>query len=866
MSKPLLNYCLVTQNLASIIEDSITDSDRFPDVSDITGEVIFTPNIANGKAYQLFDSQGNSYTVPVSRIRAKIVNGEVVHEDSPGIYLFAAGVGSNPDKITYTVEYRNLRSGELSFSLSPLKFEAIPGGEVDLTMATPVVGATPTGVVRGPRGAGLESIVVDGSELVFTAADEVHSFEISRIPLDETVRAEADAAADLAADGVRDEVKGIADRAEAAANRADTRVDTAINNGASLIRDKVKDDADRAEAAADRSEDSAILAVEELAAPKEWSTSYEQVIQPESYGALGNNPTADTDALQLALDASAESGLPVVLRNKTYHINKTLRVASGAKLYGTQASTIRPDYGVNVAFEIKGTSSEQIPLTAAANMGEYSIKIGDTSMLAAGDLVRLVSQRVAVSEDADDGWRLGASTADDYLVYFGEFLRVAEVSSAREIVTDGPIVFPGYLPNADAENDPRARTASTVEKVTPVRDVHLRGFKVTGYPSVVANVELGDRVIIEDVTWETLRNVGSFIQFKGSIDCVARNCHVVYPGVETSSYTSRNTFKVISSQNCGFSGCSAVRPTQAFDITFDNVYQTPSLYSFVTECDTQSAIYHGATSHGGTIFSTFQNNRFLNCRSSGLNNRSRSSLIQGNTITSSAIDSNYGIDLRQSGCVDTDVSGNVINGFVVGIAITDTADGLDVPTSWVGARIRGNTIRNFSRDGISMNRQGNTYRGMTGINIEGNQIRGGRTTQSSCVRVDSYVNGVSVRNNHLDGMGTCEALVVSEPNADHLTVEGNTLRRCINYGVLMKARSDSTVPHPTLYVGMGNEIESITRKAYLVGSDNLTGTMKWAKEPFQAYARVTGSVSDGTALSSLISELEKIGIIQDRTT
>lgn len=232
MAKPLLNYCLVTQNLASIIEDSTYDSDRFPDVSDISGEVIFTPNIANGKAYQLFDSDGEAYTVPVSRIPAKIINGEIVHEDSPGIYLFAAGAGSNPDKITYTVEYRNLRSGDLSFSLSSLKFEAIPGGEVDLTMATPVVGATPAGVVRGPRGAGLESIVVDGSELVFTASDEVHSFEMSRIPLDEMVRAEADAAAEGVRDGLaadvsasqsaRDAAEGHADRAATSETNAKT--------------------------------------------------------------------------------------------------------------------------------------------------------------------------------------------------------------------------------------------------------------------------------------------------------------------------------------------------------------------------------------------------------------------------------------------------------------------------------------------------------------------------------------------------------------------------------------------------------------------------------------------------------------------
>lgn len=252
MNKPSLNYCLVTQNLASIVEDTIYDSDRFPDVSDISGEVIFTPNIANGKAYQLVDREGKTYTVPVSRIQAKIINGEIKHEYETGIYLFAAGPGSNPDKITYSVEYRNLRSGDLSFSLSPLKFEAIPGGEVDLTMATPVIGATPAGIVRGPRGTSLEAIVVDNSELVFTAVDDLHSFEIARIPLDKMVRAEADAAVDI----VRDALAVDLSASRSARNEAETY--SSSSEKAALVATNARD---RSISEADLSEDAAAVSV-----------------------------------------------------------------------------------------------------------------------------------------------------------------------------------------------------------------------------------------------------------------------------------------------------------------------------------------------------------------------------------------------------------------------------------------------------------------------------------------------------------------------------------------------------------------------------------------------------------------------------
>src|SRR5699024_8551088 len=113
--------------------------------------------------------------------------------------LPAGGKAANPSLIQWRAAFSNMEAGGKSFSLSAVVFDAIPGGEVDLTMAAPVAGAA-KGIARGPRGTSLESIIVEGSELVFTAADDAGSFEIARIPLDDVVRAEVEAAAS----GVRD--------------------------------------------------------------------------------------------------------------------------------------------------------------------------------------------------------------------------------------------------------------------------------------------------------------------------------------------------------------------------------------------------------------------------------------------------------------------------------------------------------------------------------------------------------------------------------------------------------------------------------------------------------------------------------------
>ena len=198
-----LKYCLVTQNIASVIEDSLTDSDRLPDIELASGDVTFIPNVPTGSSYQIELTNGQWYSVPLGRIRAKIINGKIFHEGKPGVYLFAAGSGSNPSKISYNVSYSNLRAGGVPFSLNSFTFQAIPDEEIDLTLVKPVPGVSPAGTIRGPRGTSLEKIEVDDSHLVFTTVNEAGSFEMARIPISHVVEAEAREAARQAAEGVK---------------------------------------------------------------------------------------------------------------------------------------------------------------------------------------------------------------------------------------------------------------------------------------------------------------------------------------------------------------------------------------------------------------------------------------------------------------------------------------------------------------------------------------------------------------------------------------------------------------------------------------------------------------------------------------
>ena len=146
------NYCTVKQNMGVISEDAPGDSDRLPDFTKINGKVTFVPTTAPGQAYQLFDEEGNAYTVPVGSIEADIIDGRIFHEGQEGVPLFAAGKNANPEKIVYRVTYSGLRAGRIPVSLNSIYFEAVPGAVIDLTDVTPVAGAPVAGTIKGDKG------------------------------------------------------------------------------------------------------------------------------------------------------------------------------------------------------------------------------------------------------------------------------------------------------------------------------------------------------------------------------------------------------------------------------------------------------------------------------------------------------------------------------------------------------------------------------------------------------------------------------------------------------------------------------------------------------------------------------------------
>ncbi|MGP9720083.1 hypothetical protein [Corynebacterium sp. AOP40-4SA-5] len=199
----MAEFCTVKRAVAAYVVDG-PDDDTDPDRLPVQGQLTLTPVLGGGDAVTMVED-GAHVTVVPRPIDARISDGVILHRGREGVRLLAGGDQMNPPRLVWKATFANMQAGGWSFKLSPIVFEVVPGGEVDLSLVAPVANV-PEGITRGPAGTSLHDIVPEGGELVVTVSDEAGVRELRRIPLDDVVRAEADAAANAAAEQAAGEV------------------------------------------------------------------------------------------------------------------------------------------------------------------------------------------------------------------------------------------------------------------------------------------------------------------------------------------------------------------------------------------------------------------------------------------------------------------------------------------------------------------------------------------------------------------------------------------------------------------------------------------------------------------------------------
>ncbi|MGO1991611.1 MAG: hypothetical protein ACTH2Y_07265 [Corynebacterium sp.] len=316
----MAEFCTVKRAVAAYVVDG-PDDDTDPDRLPVQGQLTLTPVLGGGDAVTMVED-GAHVTVVPRPIDARISDGVILHRGREGVRLLAGGDQMNPPRLVWKATFANMQAGGWSFKLSPIVFEVVPGGEVDLSLVAPVANV-PEGITRGPAGTSLHDIVPEGGELVVTVSDEAGVRELRRIPLDDVVRAEADAAAHAAAEQAAGAVssslrQAVADdtaRADSARDGAET-----AQRGAEGARDDARGEVGR------QISDLIDGAPEDLDTLRELAeyASENRDMLDQVNGAIANkaakdheHDVGDVDGLQEALDVKVNA------------------VTDGARLYGT---------------------------------------------------------------------------------------------------------------------------------------------------------------------------------------------------------------------------------------------------------------------------------------------------------------------------------------------------------------------------------------------------------------------------------------------------------------------------------------------------------------------------------------------------
>lgn len=213
--------------------------------------------------------------------------------------------------------------------------------------------------------------------------------------------------------------------------------------------------------------------------------STQSSVQSLSLNALDFKEEGDTDAAAInkAIEYASQNGLGNVHISKDVTLDAPIYAKSNIRITSDPAAKIEVNGGYGIVVE--GSIGEEIPIAANLTMGSTVIETTVEHGLKVGDLVRIKSQRDALSVDAGDNWRLGYATASVPGCYFGEFVRVKTVTSATSFEITAGLLFPDYRTDSANETASTARATTTIQKVTPIENVIIDGLNFTGKQAVL---------------------------------------------------------------------------------------------------------------------------------------------------------------------------------------------------------------------------------------------------------------------------------------------------------------------------------------------------------------------------------------------
>ena len=481
-------------------------------------------------------------------------------------------------------------------------------------------------------------------------------------------------------------------------------------------------------------------------------------ISLKDFGAVGDGVTDESGALSEAIaHIKSNGGGTLYIPEGEYYTRESFELPSNIRIKGEGDRSKFVTRNGGIIFRVNATYSNAVNVTKNSLIGDLSISVADTSVFKVGDYIKIVSQRVATSQDDAGEYYIGYPTSHNDAVHFGEFRKISAINSqSGQLFFRAGLTFPDYRTDNSQETHPKALSNAVVQKVNFIEDIVIKDVTFDGNFSNILRLDGVVNAQIEGLRWINAVE-GDFVAFRNSLNSEVRNSIVEYtPDHTPSGHHRRNAFKSVSSTNCGFDGVEIHHGTQCVDFSysppFDNtgVYPLPDIGAYLKNSKTTFALFNCMTAHQGTINSQITNNMFLHNRQDGIFTRARNAMISGNMVQRginedpSIQDLYAGIVVQNDSSVNVRVSNNTIDGFPVGI---QTNDNINTRVGVLNLTINDNTVVNANR-GIQLRRRsGGTFTGESGVYITGNTFSQFKQTSGKGIEIYDHYFDVYISEN-----------------------------------------------------------------------------------------------------------------------
>lgn len=512
-------------------------------------------------------------------------------------------------------------------------------------------------------------------------------------------------------------------------------------------------------------------------------------VSVDAFGAVGDGVTDDTAALQAALDAGASFGQTFVYApTGAYRISAPLRVPANTHFFSPRALLVSDIPGLEAFITIWGSylAAKHFELAKPANAGDRVLTTKTPHTYQPGDVLRLVSQRVATNPDDAGNDQLGWATGYQNTgtgPYFAEFVRVQNVTDTT-LTLDNGLLFNGYRPDNTQETDPAAGESAYLADTNGRGDnVIVSGFEFDGEADYGVRVIRAKNVRLRDISW-TRELPGRFIQFMDCYYADGERCYIETRQWEESDqgvdHAAINQYHVVGSWRSGFTNCRSVRGTQPYDFTYAlNMAPYPAVWCYVRTSTAEGVLHNPVTGHPGTYGTVVENNIFTDCQHSGISMRSNAAEITHNIVVGSFKDERVGLYVFEGGGKQSRIESNTIANFDIAARLND---GGDKPfPDRVDTVFRNNTFRDFRIGWLRTRTNGTTMVPLVpqGISLVGNRFETNNPEAIGIITCEDArgIHGLVIDSNEfiMRNAGASSAAILVTANSRDTLIRNNVI-------------------------------------------------------------------------------------------